>query len=87
MTAKLDVPDTHTDLLESPYTSVLTTVGADGLPQSTAVWYLAGPRPGQPLHRSAPCRKLGRGPDGWCATEGPFCPRAGSAHLFPGTPR
>ena len=40
MTTKIDVPDTHTDLLENPYTSVLTTIGADGLPQSTAVWCL-----------------------------------------------
>jgi PPOX class probable F420-dependent enzyme len=37
---KIDVPDTHTDLLDNPHTSVLTTIGADGLPQSTAVWYL-----------------------------------------------
>jgi PPOX class probable F420-dependent enzyme len=40
MTTKIDVPATHTDLLEGPHTAVLTTVGADGLPQSTAVWYL-----------------------------------------------
>jgi PPOX class probable F420-dependent enzyme len=40
MTTKLDIPDTHADLLAAPNTAVLTTVGADGLPQSTAVWYL-----------------------------------------------
>lgn len=40
MTTKIDVPDSHADLLEAPNTAVLTTVGADGQPQSTAVWYL-----------------------------------------------
>src|SRR5437763_16957832 len=40
MTSKTDIPSTHTDLL-GPNTAVLTTVGADGLPQSTAVWFLA----------------------------------------------
>ena len=39
MTTKTDIPSTHTDLL-GPNTAVLTTVGADGLPQSTAVWFL-----------------------------------------------
>ena len=34
------VPETHADLLQAPVTAVLTTVGADGLPQSTAVWFL-----------------------------------------------
>lgn len=42
MTTKIDVPDSLTDLLHGPNTAVLTTVGADGLPQSTAVWYLVG---------------------------------------------
>jgi PPOX class probable F420-dependent enzyme len=40
MTTKIDVPPSHTDLLEAPLTAVLTTVGAGGQPQSTAVWYL-----------------------------------------------
>jgi PPOX class probable F420-dependent enzyme len=40
MTSKTDIPATHTDLL-GPNTAVLTTVGADGLPQSTAVWFFA----------------------------------------------
>ena len=40
MTHKIEVPDSLTDLLDGPNTAVLTTVGADGLPQSTAVWYL-----------------------------------------------
>jgi len=37
---QFDLPESHADLLRSPYIGVLTTVGADGLPQSTAVWYL-----------------------------------------------
>ncbi|MFV0260359.1 MAG: PPOX class F420-dependent oxidoreductase [Acidimicrobiales bacterium] len=40
MTTKIDVPETHADLLEGAHTAVLTTVGANGVPQSTAVWYL-----------------------------------------------
>jgi PPOX class probable F420-dependent enzyme len=40
MTANTDIPDTHADLLTGPNTAVLTTVGADGQPQSTAVWFL-----------------------------------------------
>jgi PPOX class probable F420-dependent enzyme len=40
MATTLDVPDTHADLLEAPNTAVLTTVGPNGLPQSTAVWFL-----------------------------------------------
>lgn len=42
MTARIEVPESLADLLEGPNTAVLTTVGADGLPQSTAVWYLVG---------------------------------------------
>lgn len=42
MTTKVEVPDSLADLLNGPNTAVLTTVGADGLPQSTAVWYLVG---------------------------------------------
>ena len=40
MTRALDIPDSHVDLLADPNTAVLTTVGPDGLPQSTAVWFL-----------------------------------------------
>src|SRR5215207_1436015 len=40
MTTKLDIPDTHADLIDAPNTAVLTTVGADSQPQSTAVWFL-----------------------------------------------
>ena len=40
MTIALDIPDSHADLLANPNTAVLTTVGTDGLPQSTAVWFL-----------------------------------------------
>ena len=35
------VPESHRDLLQSPLTATRTTIGADGRPQSTAVWYLA----------------------------------------------
>ncbi|MFV0524119.1 MAG: PPOX class F420-dependent oxidoreductase [Acidimicrobiales bacterium] len=40
MTTRIEVPDTHADLLDGAHTAVFTTVGVDGLPQSTAVWYL-----------------------------------------------
>src|ERR1700735_1698419 len=33
-------PESHHDLLTSPLTAALTTVDAEGRPQSTAVWYL-----------------------------------------------
>jgi len=39
----LRVPETHVDLLSQPLVGVLTTIGRDGLPQSTALWYLLGP--------------------------------------------
>jgi PPOX class probable F420-dependent enzyme len=42
MANTIQVPESLTDLLAGPNTAVLTTVGADGLPQSTAVWYLVG---------------------------------------------
>ena len=35
----LQVPDSHRDLLESPV-AVLATVGSDGRPQVSAVWFL-----------------------------------------------
>ncbi|WP_051032322.1 PPOX class F420-dependent oxidoreductase [Nocardia veterana] len=34
-------PPTHRDLIDSPHTATLSTVGADGIPQVTALWYLA----------------------------------------------
>ena len=40
MTEKLSISSGHADILEAPLTAVLTTVGADGQPQSTAVWFL-----------------------------------------------
>jgi len=40
MAAIIEVPDSHADLLANPGVAVLTTIGTDGLPQSTAVWYL-----------------------------------------------
>ena len=35
-----DFPATHRDLLEAPGVGALATVGPDGRPQVTAVWYL-----------------------------------------------
>jgi PPOX class probable F420-dependent enzyme len=34
------IPASHRDLLETPGVGLLTTVGADGYPQSTALWFL-----------------------------------------------
>jgi len=34
------LPDSHLDLLNAPGIATLTTIGPDGRPQSTAVWYL-----------------------------------------------
>jgi PPOX class probable F420-dependent enzyme len=39
-TPALQVPESHAEFFAAPNTAVLTTVGKDGLPQSTAVWYL-----------------------------------------------
>src|SRR3954468_17279250 len=39
-TSTLDIPGSHAEFFAGPHTAVLTTVGQDGLPQSTAVWYL-----------------------------------------------
>jgi PPOX class probable F420-dependent enzyme len=36
----LGVPESHAELLRMPLVGVLTTIGADGFPQSTALWYL-----------------------------------------------
>ena len=33
-------PDSHLDLLQAPLTATLSTVGKDGFPQVTALWYL-----------------------------------------------
>jgi PPOX class probable F420-dependent enzyme len=35
-----DFPASHLDLLSSPYTGVLSTIGSNGTPQVTALWYL-----------------------------------------------
>jgi PPOX class probable F420-dependent enzyme len=35
-----DLPASHRDLLEAPGVGALATIGADGRPQVTAVWYL-----------------------------------------------
>ena len=42
LTTTIEVTESLTDLLTGPNPAVLTTEGADGLPQSTAVWYLVG---------------------------------------------
>lgn len=34
------IPATHRDLLEARGVAILSTVGADGFPQTTALWYL-----------------------------------------------
>jgi PPOX class probable F420-dependent enzyme len=36
-----EIPESHRGMIEAHITAVLTTVGADGTPQSTAIWYLA----------------------------------------------
>ena len=33
------IPDTHLDLINGPHPAVVITIGADGLPQTTAVWF------------------------------------------------
>jgi PPOX class probable F420-dependent enzyme len=40
LTIPATIPDSHMEFMNAPNTAVLTTVGADGQPQSTAVWYL-----------------------------------------------
>ena len=37
----MTLPGSHRDLLAAPGVAVLTTIGADGYPQSTAIWFLA----------------------------------------------
>ncbi|MET0461073.1 MAG: PPOX class F420-dependent oxidoreductase [Ilumatobacteraceae bacterium] len=34
------IPESHRDMLAAPVVGTLTTVGADGYPQSTAIWFL-----------------------------------------------
>jgi PPOX class probable F420-dependent enzyme len=34
------IPESHRDLIETPHIGSLSTVGADGAPQVTALWYL-----------------------------------------------
>jgi PPOX class probable F420-dependent enzyme len=34
------IPDSHRDLLTAPGVGVLSTIGPDGRPQSTAIWFL-----------------------------------------------
>lgn len=35
------IPDSHRDLAEAPLVASLSTVGADGNPQVTAIWFVA----------------------------------------------
>lgn len=35
------IPESHRDLIESPLVASLSTVGTDGLPQVTAIWFVA----------------------------------------------
>src|SRR3954471_13025118 len=39
-TTPIEIPESHAGFFTRPNTAVLTTVGKDGLPQSTAVWYV-----------------------------------------------
>ena len=39
-TNQIQIPASHADFFAAPNTAVLTTVGKDGMPQSTAVWYV-----------------------------------------------
>jgi PPOX class probable F420-dependent enzyme len=34
------IPETHRSLIENPHIGSLSTVGAEGVPQVTALWYL-----------------------------------------------
>ena len=34
------VPSSHLDLLTGPLTAAVTTIGADGYPQSSAIWFM-----------------------------------------------
>jgi hypothetical protein len=34
------IPDSHRNLAEAPVVASLSTIGADGTPQVTAVWFL-----------------------------------------------
>jgi PPOX class probable F420-dependent enzyme len=38
MSTPASIPESHHDLAAAPGVNVFTTVGADGLPQSTAIW-------------------------------------------------
>jgi PPOX class probable F420-dependent enzyme len=38
-----EIPATHRDLIENNQIVILATVGSDGFPQVTAVWFLAEP--------------------------------------------
>ncbi len=34
------IPETHLDLLAAPLTAIVTSIGVDGFPQSSAIWYV-----------------------------------------------
>ncbi|MEO1060100.1 MAG: PPOX class F420-dependent oxidoreductase [Actinomycetota bacterium] len=35
-----DIPESHRDLIEGTHTAAIVTIGPDGRPQTSAVWYL-----------------------------------------------
>lgn len=40
MTDRAAIPESHRDLVDKPIVGTLATVGADGRPQVTAIWFL-----------------------------------------------
>lgn len=34
------IPETHLDLMAAPLTAIVTTIGTDGFPQSSVIWYV-----------------------------------------------
>jgi PPOX class probable F420-dependent enzyme len=40
MATPIEIPESHADLFRRPLVAPVTTIGADGQPQSTPVWYL-----------------------------------------------
>lgn len=40
MTEIASIPETHRDLIEARGVGVLSTIGSDGYPQTTALWYM-----------------------------------------------
>ncbi len=40
MSSPISIPASHADLVDAPGVAALSTVGADGYPQTTAIWFL-----------------------------------------------